>query len=264
MMHAVHRAPRHLRLHTFGLSPSLVSAMHQSEGARDEGAAGEQGRSRASPRRRRSTGLRACPADGPRVPRQSRLHCPHRARFSMLDEACSLQNSTEAAFFSRVAASCGRDRGFFAQAWRRRLRRSEGFIVRHFAGDVCYVSRRPPHPAEREGGGSGADKQALIQASADTWLVRGCGSAAAGAGRPSCAAPPRRLSPPCLPASRATAAAAPATAVVRRFAPDLARDAARPLADVLALHTMVAERPRGSQGLRARRRTLGERQIASA
>ena len=93
--------------------------------------------------------------------------------FSMLDEACSLQNSTEAAFFSRVAASCGRD-PFFAQARRRRLKEDEGFIVRHFAGDVCYVSASAASSPdlEREGGGSGADKQALIQASADTWLVK--------------------------------------------------------------------------------------------
>ena len=93
--------------------------------------------------------------------------------FVLLDEACSLQNGSESAFFTRVAETCGRD-PFFGTARRKRLREDEGFMVRHFAGDVCYCSAHAASDSsiDRNGGGSGARSQAHVQASADTWLVK--------------------------------------------------------------------------------------------
>ena len=93
--------------------------------------------------------------------------------FVLLDEACNLQNATESNFFTRVSETCSRD-PFFAAARRKRLREDEGFIVRHFAGDVCYCSAAAAAGGslERTGGGSGAPGQAHIQAAADSWLVK--------------------------------------------------------------------------------------------
>ena len=73
----------------------------------------------------------------------------------LLDEACNLQNGSELNFFMRVAETCGRD-PFFGTARRKRLREDEGFMVRHFAGDVCYCSSA----AANASGGSDANAQA--------------------------------------------------------------------------------------------------------
>ena len=80
--------------------------------------------------------------------------------FHLLDEACSLQSNTEPGFFARVAEQSMRD-PFFASARRNKLREDEGFIVRHFAGDVCYISAAA---ADSSGGNE--------TASCDTWLVK--------------------------------------------------------------------------------------------
>ena len=97
------------------------------------------------------------------------LICDHV--FNVLDEACGLQTTTEASFFLRVGEVCARD-PFFTTARRHRLRDDEGFIIRHFAGDVCYSSsvsaicasgapHAQAHGAEETSGPVG-----------DTWLVK--------------------------------------------------------------------------------------------
>merc|ERR1740124_181621 len=81
--------------------------------------------------------------------------------FSLLDESCALKSTTEAEWFRRVdlsfahntaqpaahgkttaqgtAQQLGRD-AWVTNAGRYNLRDDEAFVVRHFAGDVCYIS----------------------------------------------------------------------------------------------------------------------------
>ena len=82
----------------------------------------------------------------------------------LLDEACGLQNAAEENFFLRVNDACGRD-PFFTAPRRNRLLEEEGFIIRHFAGDVCYCSAAA---ANKDTNGNASYQGAL----ADTWLVK--------------------------------------------------------------------------------------------
>ena len=91
--------------------------------------------------------------------------------FRLLDEACNLQNASEKAFFQRVAEHNVRD-PFFSVARRKRLKDDEGFIVRHFAGDVCYCSSEAAVSSELFSNGGGKHKSGHEQALGDTWLVK--------------------------------------------------------------------------------------------
>ena len=86
--------------------------------------------------------------------------------FRLLDEACDLQSSSEVAFFQRVSEQCMRD-PFFAAARRKKLRDDEGFVVRHFAGDVCYCSATAAAVQQI----SSADWREA-HASTDSWIVK--------------------------------------------------------------------------------------------
>lgn len=67
------------------------------------------------------------------------IHLVEKSILPLLDEACGLQSATEDTFFLRVHEACGRDQ-FFTAPRRKHLLEEEGFIIRHFAGDVCYCS----------------------------------------------------------------------------------------------------------------------------
>ena len=84
----------------------------------------------------------------------------------VLDECSELKNCSEASFFERAATNCARD-AFFSSARRMRWRDSEGFVVRHFAGDVCYTSglvQQLPAAEERA--------SAEAELGVDTWLLK--------------------------------------------------------------------------------------------
>jgi len=57
----------------------------------------------------------------------------------ILNEFSELKGASEAGFFERIGGICQRD-PFFGSARKLKLRDSEGFVIRHFAGDVCYTS----------------------------------------------------------------------------------------------------------------------------
>ena len=84
----------------------------------------------------------------------------------VLDECSELKNCSEANFFERAASSCGRD-AFFSSARRMKWRDSEGFVVRHFAGDVCYTSGLVQQQRAPEA-------RAAVEAElgVDTWLLK--------------------------------------------------------------------------------------------
>ena len=95
----------------------------------------------------------------------------------MLDECSDLKGATESNFFERVANSCARD-GFFSAAHHLRFRDAEAFVIRHFAGDVCYMSGLVQAvdsgvaPAPQADCLQSTAMVATAEAGVDTWLVK--------------------------------------------------------------------------------------------
>eukprot|EP00964_Phaeocystis_antarctica_P027576 scaffold15562_cov48-Phaeocystis_antarctica.AAC.2 len=70
---------------------------------------------------------------------------PRSGVFRLLDESCALRSAAEAEWFRIVdqALCVGTKAGaesYLTNAGRYKLRDDEAFVVRHFAGDVCYIS----------------------------------------------------------------------------------------------------------------------------
>ena len=100
-----------------------------------------------------------------------------RGVFGLLDESCALKSAVEADWFRCVdstfaagaAGAGGGPRG--REAWvvsaaRFKLRDEEAFVVRHFAGDVCYISAAAQARAVGTpvgGGGSGSGSASVRQ-----------------------------------------------------------------------------------------------------
>ena len=70
---------------------------------------------------------------------------PRSGVFRLLDESCALRSAAEAEWFRIVDQTLcvGTKAGaesYLTNAGRYKLRDDEAFVVRHFAGDVCYIS----------------------------------------------------------------------------------------------------------------------------
>ena len=74
---------------------------------------------------------------------------------TFLDEACQLRGGTESALFQRVATAHARS-AYLRSARRHHFLADEAFVLRHFAGDVLYVSAAARHATLKGKGAAGA------------------------------------------------------------------------------------------------------------